>query len=297
MTKATFKCYFCPVCDGRKCVDQMPGMGGVNNNKNFILNCSDWKKIREKYSLQLPLIPTNKQVLRIAPVTGAIENIGYSDERLFYKDYVNAAYESGIGITLGDGFPDEKLKAGIKAVEQIQEKDSSVKATLFLKPYQNDQILERVSWSNSIAEIIGIDIDSYNIATMRNLVNLEKKTAEQLLQIKKKLKIPFAIKGIFTEDGIDLVKKVLPDIVVISNHGGRINTEISSTAQFLLKHGKTLSNYCNEIWVDGGIRFKEDIQTALALGAQKVMVARPFITALCKGGNKEFINMVSKFLT
>jgi hypothetical protein len=40
-----------------------------------------------------------------------------------------------------------------------------------------------------------------------------------------------------------------------------------------------LKNFCKEIWVDGGIRNKLDIQTAIFHGASQVIMARPFIHA------------------
>ena len=42
-----FKCHYCPVCNGFGCVGQLPGLGGVYENKNFQLNCSAWKQIRD----------------------------------------------------------------------------------------------------------------------------------------------------------------------------------------------------------------------------------------------------------
>ena len=114
---------------------------------------------------------------------------------------------------------------------------------------------------------------------MRNLVNLERKTAVQLEEFRVHTKLPFVIKGIFTDDDIALVREVRPDVVYISNHGGRVETRIGSTAQFLKEHAVEFKKYCKEIWVDGGIRTREDIQTALYFGADQIIMARPLIRA------------------
>ena len=45
------------------------------------------------------------------------------------------------------------------------------------------------------------------------------------------------------------------------------------------ENAEELKKYCNEIWVDGGIRTREDIQTALYYGADQVIMARPLIRA------------------
>ena len=218
-------------------------------------------------------------MLRCGPVTGAQENIGYNNEEDFYFPYLHNAAKNNIGICVGDGYPDHKLHYGVNAMKKIAAENPSKKAAFFLKPYPQEKLFERIEWVLPHAEYIGIDIDSYNIVTMRNLVNLEQKTAEQLLQIKNKINVPFVIKGVFTQKDIQLVKEVQPDVVYISNHGGRVETEIGSSADFLVEHAPVLKNYCKEIWIDGGIRSKLDIQTAIFHGASQVIMARPFIHA------------------
>lgn len=285
-----FKCHFCPICNGCACISELPGMGGVRENENFKLNVSDWVRVRgrniEKIS-DFIMLPVEERIPKImlAPMTGAVENIGWGDEESFYAHIVHAASSAGIGITIGDGTPDEKLKFGIRAVESLGNK----KAAVFIKPYPNEKIRERISWAQNIASAIGIDIDSYNIKTMRNLVNLEKKTEAQLLEIKeivRSLGIPFVIKGIFTDEDLELVQKVKPDVAYISNHGGRVETRTGSTADFLEKNAAILQKNCAEIWVDGGIRTPLDIATAMALGAKRILIGRPLATALCHGGEK-----------
>ena len=300
MERTAFKCHFCPVCDGTGCIGEMPGMGGVRRNENFRLNCDGWEVCRKadftlisRFLEKHPFEPK----IRLAPITGAVENIGFADEKDFYYRIQSSAYKAGLGLSIGDGTPDIKIQSGIAAVKAVQEQDEKVRAAVFIKPYSNKRIFERIEWSQSVAEIVGIDIDSYNIVTMRNLVSLEKKTASQLKKIKKHLSVPFAIKGIFNDEDIDLVKKVHPDIVFVSNHGGRVDTRTGSTAEFLMHYAQELQNHCGEIWVDGGIRTAEDVATAMALGAKEVLVGRPLITALCKGDSEEVCDVAESLRT
>ena len=73
---------------GFGCKGQLPGMGGVNQSENFLLNCSGWKDFfneiikTDKTSLQNIKITPDK--IAIAPVTGAEQNIGYAKEEDFY---------------------------------------------------------------------------------------------------------------------------------------------------------------------------------------------------------------------
>ena len=296
-----FKCAVCSVCDGRGCIGQMPGMGGVNNNKNFKLNFEGWKKLRQKAAADGTIgsvlsMPVERRQVRAGPVTGAVQNIGFEKEEYFYLPYFSAARYGDIGLCVGDGYPDYKLHYGLDAVRKLQTAEADLKAAVFLKPYPNEKLFERISAAEDVAEIIGNDIDSYNIETMRNLVHLERKTAAQISEIRKRISVPYALKGIFCKEDVELVKAVKPDIAFVSNHGGRIETREGSTAEFLAEYGKELKKYCGEIWVDGGVRTRHDIQTALFYGASQVIVARPFVAALVSSGIGGMIKKIDEII-
>ena len=275
----TFKCHFCKICNGKGCINDLPGMGGVSNNQNFIKNYEGWNTIPFGNKGQ-------SGIIRLAPMTGAIQNVGYPDEKQFYFDMINECVKASIPVTIGDGAPDEKLLYGIEAVKN----HNGLKAGVFIKPYPQEKIFQRIEWCKEIASSVGVDIDSYNIATMRNQAHLEKKSAQQLTELKKyvnSLGIPFVIKGIFTEEDLNLVKEVQPDVAYVSNHGGRIETRLGSTADFLTENSELLKNYSSQLWVDGGIRNKEQAQKAFSYGADSVLLGRPFIQALCKNESFE----------
>lgn len=294
---SNLKCYRCAECDGFGCPNMIPGLGGVMDGKNFQLNVQGWAKLfslaqthnDDKKILQIQISP---EKLRCGPVTGAVENIGYQNEEDFYFPYLSNADKSGFGLCVGDGCPDEKLDFGLKAIQKIKCKHKPKSVAFFLKPYPQKKLLERVDFVQEDADFIGIDIDSFNIATMRNLVNLEKKSAENLIEIKNHTDKKFVIKGVFTSEDIELVQKVQPDVVYISNHGGRVETRIGSTAEFLYENAKILKENCAEIWIDGGIRTKKDIQTALFYGASQVILARPLIRATFDNSYKKFTKTI-----
>ena len=181
-------------------------MGGVNDSRNFILNCEGWKKFAERMSgssgenyssgaengspdfycssgaaeksvgggdvcgSSLSGISVLPSDLGIAPVTGAVQNIGFENEADFYLPYFSAAKKAGISICVGDGAPDEKLELGLAAVRALK-----TKAFFFLKPYPDEVLRCRIDLVRGSAIAIGYDIDAYNIVTMRNQVSLEKK--------------------------------------------------------------------------------------------------------------------------
>ena len=301
-TENSFRCHACPECDGHGCAGELPGMGGVSNSRNFQLNCAGWRRLREQLAREgkadeTVSVHVDVKQLGIGPVTGAEQNIGYEHEADFYFPYFSAAHKEGIALCAGDGCPDIKLQLGIEAVRTLRENDPAARASFFLKPYPNEKLFERIEIIGDNAEVIGNDIDSYNIVTMRNQVHLERKTPAQIAEIRAHIAVPYAVKGVFTEDDISLVKESKPDIVVISNHGGRVETRTGSTAEFLADHAAELKKYCGEIWVDGGIRTHEDVQTALYLGASRVLAARPFITALITGGQTAMEQKIQMLLS
>ncbi len=279
-----FKCKLCRVCNGKGCIGELPGMGGVFDSSVFIENCAAWKKYFTEDLTALPKV-------RLAPIAGGIQNVGYGDEKQFYFDLIQASVNAGLALSIGDGHPDEKLFFALDAL-----KTHKKKAAVFLKPYPQHKLFKRIEAAIDSAEIFGVDIDSYNIVTMRNLVNLEKKTAADLRALKKRAKTPFAVKGIFTQEGIELIKELKPDITVISNHGGRIETEKGSTADFAARHAKELSRFTGEVWADGGLRTREDLAAAASLSITEVLLGRPCITGLLRdkeNGIKEMLEKIT----
>ena len=298
------------------CINELPGMGGVEDNTNFILNCAAWNelcgteneaeytgtsRVPESISGSTDAFCARENTaapagtsaphtrLALGPITGAVENAGWPDEKSFYQALYTLAVNSDADLCIGDGTPDEKLLFGAEAVRTLSATHKGLKASVFIKPYENRKILERSEWAEDIASTFGVDIDAYNIVTMRNKAHLEKKDTQLLLELKKHFNskgFPFIIKGIFREEDISLVREVKPDVTYISNHGGRVQTKRGSTAQFLAAHSAELKKYSGKVWIDGGIRTLSHAEKALSLGADKVLLGRPFITALERGLQK-----------
>ena len=195
-------------------------------------------------------------------------------------------------LSVGDGFPDEKLHFALSALQELK-----TKAAVFLKPYPQTNLLKRAEIALPHAELIGVDVDAYNIITMRNQVSLEKKTPKELNELRRISGLALAIKGVFSDEDIELVRQTKPEIAIISNHGGRIDRPILSSADFLAKHFREISRYAGEVWVDGGIRHAEDLLTASHLGAKEVLIGRPIISRLIAAGKEEvkaFVDRLAK---
>ena len=73
--------------------------------------------------------------------------------------------------------------------------------------------------------------------------------------------------------------------IIVSNHGGRVLDQTPSTAEVLEQM----------VLVDGGIRSGVDVFKALALGADAVLIARPYVTAVY-GGAEEGVKLLTEKL-
>lgn len=262
-------CRGCKACDGRGCRGEVPGMGGKGSSLTFINNFKSWNEIEvDIEGVELPL-------LGVAPMTGVGQNMGnVYPEAVFHNYMVCGAKAAGIMPCIGDGTPDFKLQAGIKALI-----DNDVIGTAFIKPYPNHIILERFKLVEGVVDILGVDIDSYRIPTMEGLVSLEKKNAEQLLELKEQCTKKFIVKGVQSLEDLELMKLVKPDIVVVSNHGGRVFDDGEGIAFRFQEIVSELKKITLEVWVDGGLRTVEHLKKAKALGATRVLIGRPLIQA------------------
>ncbi len=94
---------------------------------------------------------------------------------------------------------------------------------------------------------------------------------------------PIYFKGNYDRKGCAQAKEAGASAIIVSNHGGRVLDQCPATAEGRSKHRKALEGSDIKILVDGGIRSGTDVFKALALGADGVLIARPFVTAVYGG--------------
>lgn len=98
--------------------------------------------------------------------------------------------------------------------------------------------------------------------------------------------MPIILKGILSRaDAIKAVHHYKVDGIIVSNHGGRQLDYAVPTLTSLREIAPIAKNKV-ALWVDGGIRRGTDVVKCLCLGADAVLVGRPFLWALCLGGDK-----------
>ena len=84
--------------------------------------------------------------------------------------------------------------------------------------------------------------------------------------------------------------------IVVSNHGGRVQGGVPSTAEVLPAIAKAVKGRM-KVFVDGGIRSGVDVFRALALGADAVLIGRPLAPVVYGGGEEGFRLYMDKIVS
>ena len=101
----------------------------------------------------------------------------------------------------------------------------------------------------------------------------------ELRQLTEYAGVPFILKGIMSAKAARKALEAGAAGIVVSNHGGRVLDQCPATAEVLEEIAAEVKGKLT-ILVDGGIRSGVDVFKALALGADGVLIGRPFVVAV-----------------
>ena len=96
-------------------------------------------------------------------------------------------------------------------------------------------------------------------------------------------RLPVLIKGVLHADDARQAVSLQLGGVIVSNHGGRTLDTTPATASVLPRIADAVAGDL-PLLVDGGIRRGTDVLKAIALGAQAVLVGRPYVYVLANAG-------------
>ena len=126
----------------------------------------------------------------------------------------------------------------------------------------------------------GVRIDSLEMFSSVLDAALSWKDVEQMLSYAR---IPLLLKGVLNPDDADRAVKTGVAGIMVSNHGGR-NLDTAPATIDALPHVADKVAGRVPVLVDGGIRRGTDVLKALALGANAVLIGRPYLYGLGAAG-------------
>lgn len=286
-------CRVCPLCNGKVCRGEIPGVGGKGTGSGFIRN---YDKLRDiKINMDTLYSPGEvdtsvelfgksfKYPVFAAPIGAVKLNYGeLYDDYNYQKAIIDGCKNSGIAGFTGDGVKEEAYEAPLKA---IAENEGWGVPTI--KPWKKDEILRKIKMAeDSGALAVAMDIDAAGLALLGMQGKpVSPKSAEDMKDIISSTNLPFIFKGIMTVEGAKKALEAGAYGIVVSNHGGRVLDETPSTVEVLPEIAKEVKGKV-KIFIDGGIRSGLDIFKVIALGADAVLVGRPYAVAVYGGGTE-----------
>ena len=287
-------CKACPVCNGKACGNQVPGPGAKAPGSGFIRNFDAWQKIcvnMDTICENAPIDTTFTLFGRkfaapifAAPVGAMKLHYGDKYDDLTYNDLlVSSCAQAGIAAFTGDGTNPDVMTMATKAIGNA---DGCGVPTI--KPWNIDTIKEKMAQAKaSGCFAVAMDVDAAGLPFLKNMTPpAGSKSVAELAEIVKLAERPFIVKGVMTVKGALKAKEAGAAAIVVSNHGGRVLDQCPATAEVLPEIAAALKGTGVKVLVDGGIRTGVDVFKALALGADGVLICRPFVTAVYGGGEE-----------
>lgn len=294
-------CKGCKICDGRACRGQIPGPGAKGVGDTAIRNYDKWREIR----VQMDTLRENRSIDTsvelfgkrfaypfFAGPVGAV-NLHYGEKYsdASYNDVlVKACAQCGIAAFTGDGTDPKVMEAATKAIGA-----AGGLGVPTVKPWNARTVQEKMKLVRECgAFAAAMDIDAAGLPFLKNMTPpAGSKTVEELAEIIADAGVPFIVKGIMTVKGALKAREAGAAAIVVSNHGGRVLDQCPATAEVLPEIAEAVGGSMT-ILVDGGIRTGVDVFKALALGADGVLIARPFVTAVYGGAAEGVAELVGR---
>jgi isopentenyl diphosphate isomerase/L-lactate dehydrogenase-like FMN-dependent dehydrogenase len=110
-------------------------------------------------------------------------------------------------------------------------------------------------------------------------------TWDHLATLRERTRLPIVLKGILHPDDARRAFDLGADAIVVSNHGGRqVDNAIASLDALVTIRDEVGPE--PTVLLDSGIRTGADVFTALALGADSVLLGRPYMYGLAIAGQR-----------
>lgn len=280
-------CKSCPVCNGLGCRNTIPGPGAKGSGTVFIRNWQKWQDI----CLNMDTLTANTGTdtsfsffskklaipVMAAPVGGLKLHYGdLYDDLEYARHLVPACRDAGILAFTGDGTNSDWFDGAASVI-----KENGGYGVPTVKPWNLELVeakIRKAEEGNPVA--IAMDVDAAGLPFLKNMTPpAGGKSTEELRKIVSMTDVPFIVKGVMTVKGAVKALEAGASGIVVSNHGGRVLDGTPSTAEVLEEIAQAVKGQLM-ILVDGGIRSGTDVFRAIALGADAVLIGRPFVNMI-----------------
>lgn len=288
------KCKVCPVCNGLGCGNTLPGPGSKGPGNGANDNYKAWRKIR----LNMDAIVPNTEIdisaeflgrklafpLVSAPIGSIRMQYNPTDDIRDFNEKCMAACESrGILHFYSTGLEQSVHEAAIRS--RIAHGNCGVPV---ITPEPDEGIIRQMDRCNAQVSpmAISVVVDSAGLPHLKQCHGTGgTKSVEQLQMLAEKAKVPFVVKGVMTAKSALKALDAGADVIIVSNHGGRVLSDTPATAEVLPEIADAVAGKATII-VDGGIRSGVDMFKAYALGADVCMICRPVLISYYGGGQE-----------
>ncbi|MHB1394390.1 MAG: alpha-hydroxy-acid oxidizing protein [Clostridia bacterium] len=285
------RCKICRECNGIVCRGEVPGMGGKGSGSSFIRNFEKLNEIKLNMDTMYEFKEVDTSVelfgksfsfpVFAAPIGGLYQQYG---EALNDEEYSNAIVagckNAGTAGFTGDGVKEENYIMPIKAISKVGGWGIPT-----IKPWKKEEVIAKVKKADEAGVLaVAMDIDAAGLTVLAAMGKpVSPKSVEEIREIVMSTKLPFIIKGIMTVAGAVKAVEAGAYGIVVSNHGGRVIDHTPATVEVLPEIYKAVGGKI-KIFIDGGVRTGVDILKMLALGADAVLIGRPYGVAAYGGG-------------
>ena len=300
--KLNGSCKVCKVCNGVACAGEVPGMGGKGSGQAFIENVRALERVKLNMRVIHNAADPDTSIelfgkkmdapIFAAPITGTTLNMGGQlTEREYIEPVVEGCANTGIYAMVGDTAVDAFLIENLDVL-----KCHGGNGIVFIKPWDNENIIKKIRLAEEAgAFAVGVDIDACGLVTLSlHGKPVVPKDLEQIKELVKSTELPFILKGIMTVEDALMAVEAGADAIVVSNHGGRVLDFTPGSADVLPEIAKAVKGKI-KILVDGGVRTGVDVVKMIGLGADAVLIGRPFVTASFGGatdGVETYVNKI-----
>lgn len=118
---------------------------------------------------------------------------------------------------------------------------------------------------------------------------------DHLATLRERTKLPVVLKGILHPDDAKRAFDSGVDAIVVSNHGGRQVDNAIASLDALVGIREAIGGEPT-VLLDSGIRTGADVFTALALGANAVLLGRPYMYGLAVAGERGVAEVVANVI-